>query len=280
MRCHEMTDYSAQFEHETTQPRKRRRYHAGRVLLVIIVLALLLFLLVLLVHKLTGGRFSNVLPSPNINHQKLKGGRAENEGAPEELLTLLESNPETYDFVMNYDAARIPLAEIDISGDVIDGKVPLFLQWDERWGYDDYGSGMLATTGCGPTCLSMVAVSLTGDLTLNPLAVADFAAENGYYATGSGTAWTLMTDGAAKLGLSSRVLPLHEPTILSELRAGNLIICSVGSGDFTTDGHYIVLTGVNPDGTISVNDPNSVIRSTGWAFNDFMNQIKNLWVFS
>ena len=37
-----------------------------------------------------------------------------------------------------------------------DGSVPLFLQWDERWGYRSYGGDFLAVTGCGPTALSMV----------------------------------------------------------------------------------------------------------------------------
>ena len=274
-----MTDFAMDYRNEQQPRRKRRRrFRPGRVLLVITCLTLLILALLFLVYKLTGLQNPGELPPLRRDSVSLRQRGRNN--LPAELQALLESNPETFDFVNNYDENRVPLEEIDISGDVSDGRLPLFLQWDERWGYDTYGSGMLAITGCGPTCLSMVAVGLTGDLALNPRAVADFAAGNGYYAAGSGTEWTLMTDGAARLGLSSRVLSLHEPTILAELRAGNPIICSVGSGDFTTDGHYIVLTGMNPDGTVSVNDPNSVIRSEAdWELVGIMRQVKNLWVF-
>ena len=265
-------------QEQRQRPGKKRRLRVSRLLLVILLLAAFLYGLRLLVYKINNP--SQVFFAPGRLSPPAQS-RENSRDLLEELNTLFEKNPETYDFVMNYDANRGSLAEIDISGDVADGGIPLFLQWDERWGYDNYGSGMLAVTGCGPTCLSMVAVALTGDLSLNPRTVADFAAENGYYAEGSGTEWTLMTDGAAKLRLNSRVLPLHEPTILAELRAGNPIICSVGSGDFTTEGHYIVLTDVNSDGTVRVNDPNSIIRSEkSWELNEIMTQFKNLWSFS
>ena len=44
---------------------------------------------------------------------------------------------------------------------------PLFLQWDPRWGYTEYGEdSFLGLSGCGPTCLSMVLYYLTGDKSL------------------------------------------------------------------------------------------------------------------
>ena len=276
-----MTEFAVQYEQEPQRPHvRRRRFRPGRVLLVILALTMIIFALFYLVYNLTDKSLSpGTLPPLRRSSANLS--RAEKNDLPPALITLLENNPETYEFVKNYDKNREPSAVIDISGDMPDGEIPLFLQWDERWGYDTYGSGMIAVTGCGPTCLSMVAVGLTGDVSLNPRAVADFAADNGHYANGSGTAWTLMTDGAEKLGLYSRVLPLHEPTILSELRAGNPIICSVGKGDFTKDGHYIVLTGANADGTVCVNDPNSIIRSEAdWELDVIMGQVKNLWALS
>ena len=280
MRCAEMTEIAEQYEYEPQQPQKRRRrFHPGRVMLVIMTLTLMFFALFFLVYKFIDRGAPGEMSPQRRRADTRELLRASD--TPAALMALLESNPETYDFVNNYDANRKPISEIDISGDITDGEIPLFLQWDERWGYDTYGREMIAITGCGPTCLSMVAVSLLGDLSLNPRAVADFADTNGYYAEGVGTEWTLMTDGAAQLGLSSRVLPLHGPTILSELRAGNPIICSVGSGDFTKNGHYIVLTGVNRDGTVSVNDPNSVVRSDKtWELDVIMTQVKNLWALS
>ena len=56
----------------------------------------------------------------------------------------------------DYKTKKDDNAAIDVSADVNAGEIPLFLQWDERWGYRSYGGDFLAVTGCGPTALSMV----------------------------------------------------------------------------------------------------------------------------
>ncbi len=48
---------------------------------------------------------------------------------------------------------------------------------------------MIAVNGCRPTAVAMVAAGLTGDNTITPYRVAQFAAENGYYAGDAGTSW-------------------------------------------------------------------------------------------
>lgn len=59
---------------------------------------------------------------------------------------------------------------------------------------------------------------------------------------------------------------------------GNPIICVVGPGDFTTTGHFIVLTQY-AEGKVRVNAPNSLRRSeTMWDLPHVMEQIRNLWV--
>ena len=143
-----------------------------------------------------------------------------------------------------------------------DGKIPLFIQWDERWGYKTYGDDFLAVTGCGPTALSMVCVGLTGNLNMNPYAVAKMAQADGYYVNGSGSSWNMMTGLAGDLGLSAKELGLDADTIRSKLRDGHPIICIMGPGDFTSTGHFIVLTGVKSNGDVTVNDPNS--RKNKW----------------
>ena len=51
-------------------------------------------------------------------------------------------------------------------------------------------------------------------------------------------------------------------------------------GDFTTSGHFIVLTGVE-NGKIRVNDPNSKVNSEKlWDYDRLESQINNLWAFS
>lgn len=197
---------------------------------------------------------------------------------PESLRELLEKNPEAEEFVMNYPKNKDKHPDIDLSGEVIQGTIPLFIQWDERWGYENYGGDFLAVTGCGPTCLSMVYCGLRGDTTQNPLQVAQWAEREGYYVDGAGSSWDLMSYGAQKLGLTQVNVVFDAEHILSSLRNGSPIICAMRPGDFTTAGHFIVLAGVDEDGKIIVRDPNSRINSEkSWAVEDLMPQIKNLW---
>ncbi|MBQ3404086.1 MAG: C39 family peptidase, partial [Oscillospiraceae bacterium] len=155
----------------------------------------------------------------------------------------------------------------------------LLLQWDRRWGYAPYGSSVIGLNGCGPTCLSMVITMLKGDGT-TPDRVAAYSEDSGCYESGRGTTWQLMTEGAAHYGLTCRELPLWEATMKQELDAGHPIICSVGPGDFTTEGHYIVIYGYDGGGFL-VNDPNSMARSgVSWDYDRLSGQIRNLWSFS
>ena len=168
--------------------------------------------------------------------------------------------------------------EIDISDEVTKGEIPLFMQTDKRWGYRTYGGSIMAESGCGPTCLSMVYCGLTGDDTWNPYRLACEAGKDGYYVEGSGSSWSMMTELAKKLGLTAFEIRYEEEDIRAELERGNPIICIMGPGDFTTTGHFIVLSGVKEDGSIIVRDPNSRENSKKtWELQRLMSQMRNLW---
>ncbi|MBO5177732.1 MAG: C39 family peptidase [Lachnospiraceae bacterium] len=196
---------------------------------------------------------------------------------PKELIELLENNPDTEEFVLYYPVKKDQNFEIDLSEYKDTDSVPLFLQWDERWGYTIYGSNVMGLTGCGPTCLSMVLVHLLQDATYTPRYVADFAEDNNYYAKGSGSKWALISEGGETLGLDVTELPLDENRMKKNLELGNPIICIMGPGDFTVAGHFIVLRGLE-DGKFIVNDPNSRKNSERlWSYEEISGQIKNLW---
>ena len=158
-------------------------------------------------------------------------------------------------------------------------EFPLFLQWDPRWGYESYGESCIGLTGCGPTCLSMVLFYLTGDETLTPDKIAQYSMENGYYAQGSGTAWTLMQNMPKLYDVKVTEVSLSERKIKTALDKGSIIICAMGKGYFTTSGHYIVIYGYDKNGFM-VNDPNCVARSNvRWSFSEIQYQIKNIWAY-
>lgn len=199
---------------------------------------------------------------------------------PIEIQELLEKNPEAEDFAKGYAKKDSYINQpIDLSKDCTSGEVPLLMQWDRRWGYDSYGDDMIGIAGCGPTCLSMAYIYLTGDIDKNPRVMAEFAYENGYY-TSAGTLWSLWKEGVSKLGLSGEEISLNEKTMKKSLDKGKVIICSMSPGDFTTEGHFILIRGYGKNG-FYVNDPNR--RSTSektWSFDSLKKQIKCLWALS
>lgn len=200
----------------------------------------------------------------------------------ETLLTAYLNNPEMEDFLVGYLEADLPqyTAQGGFTEEEIQQQFPLFLQWDKRWGYVSYGGSMIGLSGCGPTCLSMTLTALTRRTDQTPADIARFSEEHGYYVEGSGTAWSLMTEGAAALGLSARELSLDETVMKISLDSGRPVICSMGPGDFTTQGHFILIYGYDADGFF-VNDPNCIARSRQrWSFDKLRGQIKNLWSYS
>lgn len=199
---------------------------------------------------------------------------------PQSLIDLLERNPEAEQFVLEYPANREHPPEIDLSQYKDVQQVPLFLQWDPRWGYLTYGSDMAAITGCGPVCLAMTGYYLTKDEAFSPDAMFTFAQDNGYYSPGNGSSWTLISEGGIKLGLAVKELPLDENVMKRALEQGKPIILAMGPGDFTSSGHYIVIAGVQ-EGKFIVNDPNSVLKSQQlWSYEQISGQIRNLWSIS
>lgn len=204
---------------------------------------------------------------------------AQGYGYPEELIEMLEKYPETIEFVKEYSEKKDTIPAENV-GYVEPGEIPLFIQWDDRWGYSEFGDYLIATDGCGPTCLSMVIVGLTGDIEVTPYKVSCFAEENDYYESGAGSKWILMSEGAQHFGVVGTELPLYKSSVFEALENGCPIICSVSEGDFTTNGHFIVLTGVE-NGKIKVNDPNSRIQSSKlWDYERIEGQINNLWSFT
>lgn len=199
---------------------------------------------------------------------------------PGELLKALASNQEMTEFVKGYLTADKEAAG-GINTDEAKQAFPLFIQWDQRWGYVPYGKkSNIGISGCGPACMSMVIFTLTRDESATPDALAAFSVENGYYMEGEGTAWLFMKDAATAYGLNARELGLDEAVIRQYLDNGNPVICAMRPGDFTTSGHFIVIYGYDEKGLL-INDPNSRERSSRhWDFEDIKWQIRNLWGYS
>lgn len=202
-------------------------------------------------------------------------------GCPESVIELLDKNLETMDFVEQYAEKKDTPSADSIGEDLVAGKIPNLYQYDERWGYAPYGTSIVAVSGCGPTCMAMVAAGLTGDASITPAKVAAYGTENFYVDENNDTYWAFMKEAGANWNLSCYdVQPMTEEQVKEELTQGKPIICSMSPGDFTQNGHFIVLTGYE-DGKVIVNDPFSKKNSSkGWVYNDIVSQIRGMWIYS
>ena len=197
---------------------------------------------------------------------------------PADVAALAARNPEALPFVLAYPDIRTnpPASRVE---EAAQGVFPALYQWDTRWGCADYGGSIVALSGCGPTALSIVTCGLTGSADWTPAAIAAWSQGNGY-AGSFGTSWELMSDGCTRFGIYGEELPLTESAVTQALAEGHPVICAMRPGDFTTSGHFIVLTGVE-DGKIRLVDPNSPARTAElWEYSRLEPQIKNLWVYT
>lgn len=197
---------------------------------------------------------------------------------PEKLLINLANNPEMIAFVADYEGNTTDYEKAELTEKELQEEYPLFLQWDKRWGYLAYGDDSnVAISGCGPTTLAMAVVALTGNEEATPAAIAKFAMQEGYYMSGTGTMWSLMTEGAAAYGVRSEQINISQIEIKQHLDQGDIVICSVRQGDFTTGGHFILLYDYDDEG-FSINDPFSLYRSgQKWDYGKIRSQIKAVW---
>lgn len=197
---------------------------------------------------------------------------------PKELINLAMQNKETIPFVADYPVAHTKDVSTNVQRDLQSETMPHFLQWDQRWGYKQYGDEMMAINGCGPTCLSMVVSYLTQNGRYNPYYMACYSEQNGYYYQ-EGSSWQLMIAGAKACGIEACQIALDEDMIISQLMLNHPIICSVSKGTFTSTGHFIVLSEYQ-DGKIKVLDPNSEKKSGYYTYDELSYQIRNLWAYS
>ena len=197
---------------------------------------------------------------------------------PDIVLEYLAVNSELLEFALHYPAQiTVPFdGDFNIE-DINTADVPLYLAYDSRWAYADYGKTVLGLNGNAPTCLSMACVYLTRDGSKNPIIIGDYSMEQGYLDENGHTDYKLMTEGAKEFGLEATELSLDKESLINALQNGEVVICAVNSGDFTKDKSFIVIKGYT-NGFFYINDPSSEARSSvGWDFKRLSSQIDKMW---
>ena len=139
-----------------------------------------------------------------------------------------------------------------------------YSQADSRWATKLYTSTnnktqTMKSSACGPTCSAMVVSSAKGAIL--PTTLASLSVDNGYRTANSGTAWAFYPFVADYFGFKEYYKTDDFNKAMAYLSEKNAIgtskyyiICSCGSGLFTSSGHYIVLASLDGN-IIQVMDP-------------------------
>ena len=151
-------------------------------------------------------------------------------------------------------------------------EVVYYNQLDDRYADKPYGTDDIGGYGCGPTSMAIVVSSLTSD-TVDPIEMAEWAYQNGYWCSKSGSYHSLIPGAAKAWGLPVEGCTASEPQrIVDALSQGKLVVALMTKGHFTSSGHFIVLRGVQDD-KILVADPASYNRSQkAWDLSIILNE--------
>lgn len=161
-------------------------------------------------------------------------------------------------------------------GQPVDNK-----QGDSRWGKKVYtscgnNSQTISNSGCGPTAMSDIMASWLNH-SVTPVEMCAYAVAHGYRTTNSGTAWAFFQSIADAYGFTGFVQTKSMATARAALKAGALVVASMGPGYWTTGGHYICLWSTD-DKYMYACDPASSTRKKQ-KLGPFEEQRKQFFIF-
>ncbi len=159
-------------------------------------------------------------------------------------------------------------------------EMPYFNQGDAAFNQREFYPGKTVKSSCcGPCCLAMVIVGMTGK-SVTPFELAVEGAKNGYY-HGKGFQWPYMAEFAAKNGLKANRFKPTAQAVLDALNQGYPVIAKMKNGVFSNgSGHYIVLRGVDEDGNILILDPGKRARNDiAWPLSVIIREHKDEFAY-
>lgn len=121
-----------------------------------------------------------------------------------------------------------------------------YKQADSRWGRKNYnGSSNMATAGCGPTSVAMLAYAVDGKT--DPWDVALYMKKHGYAIRNNGTAWSGIPAAMKHFGLKDVKNVSDMSDVFKYLKKGYCAdflfrAGSRGGITWTTAGHYVAVT--------------------------------------
>ena len=149
-------------------------------------------------------------------------------------------------------------------------------QQDPRWSNMSFGMynnhrDTVGDGGCGPTTAATVLQKLTGER-ITPAETSRFALHNGYKLDDGGTTPDYFNAIGSRYGVNFNQSDPYSSETISSLQQGKPVIFlghdSTGTSPFGSDSHYVVGTGMDRNGNISILDPKNSSNNRVYNIND------------
>ena len=161
-------------------------------------------------------------------------------------------------------------------------------QQDPRWSNMSFGMynnhrDTVGDGGCGPTTAATVLQKLTGER-ITPAETSRFALHNGYKLDDGGTTPDYFNAIGSRYGVNFNQSDPYSSETVSSLQQGKPVIFlghdSTGTSPFGNDSHYVVGTGMDRNGNISILDPknssnNRIYNINDIAYNSYQSIVPN-----
>lgn len=173
-------------------------------------------------------------------------------------------------------------------------KVVSYMQCDPRWGGIDYSAPGEKTdvceSGCGPTSVAMI-LSTFLHRNISPAVISKWSLANGFKALKQGTYYSFFAAVGREYGIPATQLnyrnlrkypsEMVHSDVIERLSKGQLIVACMGRGNWTNNGHYIVLYDVDVTRDIAyVNDPASTLHArTRGSWKQLKKEVKYYFAF-
>lgn len=155
------------------------------------------------------------------------------------------------------------------------GLLTYYNQTDIRWADALYGGrDSVAGYGCGPTVLAMLVTSFTNQTYL-PSDMANWANANHYWSPGSGTSHNFILEGSAAFGFHAEPFQDYTPQgVISALKSGHILVALMGPGQFTSVGHFLIISNYLSGNEVSIADPASLENTQKpWDIQILLNEL-------
>lgn len=142
-----------------------------------------------------------------------------------------------------------------------------------------YGDEGFGQCGCGPTVTAALIANLAGK-PVTPEDMRKYAIETGAYIPNVGTTYNFIMTTTAAYGIKATNVVSKE-AVVNALKAGKLVLATMGPGDFTLGAHFMLYRGITDDGKILIADSYSYeLSAKEWDWDTLEGQLKNgYWVF-